>query len=595
MANNTNIELHAINVLENALLRTEIVTPQINRQDALPTWDGFLTVYNNEESTRKDNINKRIPVQVKGTKVERLSNKPISFAVDIADLKNFERDGGAIFFVVQIKNYDEFRIFYKILLRFDLRKLIASTEEQKTKTIHLEKFPSRHVDGMKKILFEFSYNQLKQGALLPNINSLSDLESSSFAVENCELSLSNIQISSQELKANDLLDRESYIYAKPKELGISFAVDKIRIKEIKFSESKPIIVNGKEYYSEYTVIHKSDKSIELQFGKGLFFHVINDVLKLDYKYKGNLEEQIKDLTFLTTVSDGFSIKTKNEVTLLSVPSSISADIKDFSQRLNWLQRLEKTLKLLKIRNPLDIEKLSEKDYKKINLLIDGILDHKPIKLISNDKTTFGILKIANLKILICCTKDTNSDGVYIKDFKNMTSITFRLNMQGDSVRTSISPYCLLTELDLIDCDNYNFTDILSSVQNYPYTSIYGDLIIRLVLRLLNFYDTIEIPNKIILDETLKLCNYLQEQDKDLECLCKINSLQIEKRRRKLTTKENSYLLSLKNNNANITYQLAANILLESYNEAELLYSQLTQEEKDAFDSFPIKNLWKNPN
>lgn len=41
------------------------------------------------------------------------------------------------------------------------------------------------------------------------------------------------------------------------------------------------------------------------------------------------------------------------------------------------------------------------------------------------------------------------------------------------------------------------------------------------------------------------------------------------------------------------YQLAANILLESFYEAQLIYDQLCPEEKEVFASYPIMNLWKS--
>ena len=41
------------------------------------------------------------------------------------------------------------------------------------------------------------------------------------------------------------------------------------------------------------------------------------------------------------------------------------------------------------------------------------------------------------------------------------------------------------------------------------------------------------------------------------------------------------------------YQLAANILLESFYEAHLIYDRLCPEEKEVFASYPIMNLWKS--
>ena len=73
---------------------------------------------------------------------------------------------------------------------------------------------------------------------------------------------------------------------------------------------------------------------------------------------------------------------------------------------------------------------------------------------------------------------------------------------------------------------------------------------------------------------------------------RINQIQIEKRLRKLSKEEIKYLISLKASGIPIQYQLAANILLDSFQEAAIVYDQLSDAEKQFFDAFPIRTLWK---
>ena len=68
------------------------------------------------------------------------------------------------------------------------------------------------------------------------------------------------------------------------------------------------------------------------------------------------------------------------------------------------------------------------------------------------------------------------------------------------------------------------------------------------------------------------------------------------RNRKILTlnpEEIQYLSSMKSKGIPAQYQLAANILLESFYEAQLIYDQLCPEEKEVFASYPIMNLWKS--
>ena len=96
-----------------------------------------------------------------------------------------------------------------------------------------------------------------------------------------------------------------------------------------------------------------------------------------------------------------------------------------------------------------------------------------------------------------------------------------------------------------------------------------------------------------LDVVIQLLDFLSEKDSSQVDLYQINRLQTEKRRRKLNPEEIQYLSSMKTKGIPAQYQLAANILLESFYEAHLIYDRLCPEEKEVFASYPIMNLWKS--
>ena len=93
---------------------------------------------------------------------------------------------------------------------------------------------------------------------------------------------------------------------------------------------------------------------------------------------------------------------------------------------------------------------------------------------------------------------------------------------------------------------------------------------------------------------MELYAYLLNHDDsaDTQMICQVNVLQIEKRRRALSTDENLYLIDLKNAVDTPTrFRLAAAVLLESFVEASHFYNQMGEEERKEFDSFPISHLW----
>lgn len=94
---NVVIEQASINMLENAVLRTEVIAPDICKNDKTPSWDGVLRLYRSHKTFSKSDLCGVIPIQVKGTRVNKLSTGKITFQADVSDLKNYQKGGGVIF------------------------------------------------------------------------------------------------------------------------------------------------------------------------------------------------------------------------------------------------------------------------------------------------------------------------------------------------------------------------------------------------------------------------------------------------------------------------------------------------------------------
>ena len=182
------VERVAVNKLENALLSTGLVVPTIPTGDKAPSWDGEISLYRSHVSFPKRELVGRLPVQVKGTHVKKFQKKA-NHQVEVADLRNFFRDGGAIFFVVQIMTDEQYKIFYAPLLRFQLQKLLEQAGNQKTKQITLEEFPIKDKNGMVRILSDFLTNREKQWNLLPSIKNLNDLAESGMVIDHLGFSV----------------------------------------------------------------------------------------------------------------------------------------------------------------------------------------------------------------------------------------------------------------------------------------------------------------------------------------------------------------------------------------------------------------------
>ena len=258
-------------------------------------------------------------------------------------------------------------------------------------------------------------------------------------------------------------------------------------------------------------------------------------------------------------------------------------------RLTALIRVDKVMEILHVKKDLEMSKLSDVGLQNLNFLVCGILDGTPVPLSINGKMGCGKLDIGNVSVAIQARNNPNGSGALISDFFTTDDVVLTENGTHPEQGKKVSPYVLMTADSVELFDNINLLDIAESVRKYPYSDLYGEKIVCLVLELLKYYD--EKGNINILDIVIQLIDFLQRNDIKQPDLHVINRIQTEKRRRPLTKEEVQYLVSLKVEGVPHQYQLAANILLESFREAQLIYEQLDQNEREMFDAYPIKNLW----
>lgn len=586
--NKTVIEMTSISKVKDAVLRTGVVEPDIRDNDKTPSWDGELRLYKSQESFSKDSLIGNIPVQVKGTWVNRFSKNKATFQVEVSDLRNYLQGGGVMFFLVQIKDFDSYKIYFAALLPFDLRRLLDEAKDQKTKQIKLEQFPHKYRDGVLRILSGFITNKRKQGILLPNIRSMLDLNGAKIEIEQLEFSVPSIGLKTPEAVFEEILQNPLYIYAKPKNLEASFAVDKIFPEEIITHHTSSVEVNGEVLYDRVDFIRKVGGIKQIKIADSFLFTINEGHLSFNYSFNGTLNEQIQSLTLLDALVQGQKVKIGKQEMPFSNLTLNGHTPEQITRRLSMLRRAKEVLLQLRVKKDLEFGRSPEEDLQKLSFLATGVLDKTPVPISINGKGGVGILRIGNIDLLLSLKKYAHNKFM-VSNFFDTRDIVLTKDKNTLKNGMPVSPYIMLN-VDLLDSvDNLNLDEIAPSIMSYPYWDAYGNKIILLVLELLKFYD--KKRNDDILDIVTQLLSFIKENDCEMEELCKINQLQTEKRRRTLTKEEIKYLASLKQSGISLPYQLAANILLESFGEAQLIYDQLEDQERKEFDCYPIKNLW----
>lgn len=585
----TIIEMSAVNKLEAALLSTGMIVPNISKSDSVPSWDGEILLYKSRDDLSKGNLSGKIPVQVKGTMVTRFEKKKAVFQADVRDLQNYFNDNGAMFFLIQLKDFDTYKIYYASLLPFDLRRLLEQAEGQKTKQITLDEFPYKYRDGIVRVVSDFIINKNKRAQLLPDVRSLVDLENSKMEVEKLELSIPRFGIKNEDEMFSEILARPLYVYAKPQNIEASFVVDKFRPEKVIIQQNTPVIVNGEILYDKIEEIRQIGKAKLLKIGNDITILLNENKWTINYSFQGTLHEQIPEMRMLLALSKGQEARIGNRVFSHGNMNLNGHTLEDMEKRLSDLLQIDETLKKLHVKKDLEFGNLSKIDLINLTHLVRGILDGNPVPLSINGKAGAGTLSIGNIKVAISSKCNPNGNDFLISNFFDGHFVTAK---EGDVPENGfeISPYHLMKSSSFLELDNADLSSVVKSVIKCPYSEIYVDYTINLILELIRLFD--DSKNDEALEVATQLLNHLRKHDDSQEELYRINQIQIEKRRRRLSKEEMQYLISLKASGIPIQYQLAANILLESFQEAAIVYEQLSESEKQCFDSFPIRTLWR---
>lgn len=589
--NSVDIEEEAVAKLKECMRQTGRVWPDINCNDKTPSWDGALYLYKTRGNRNKDNLIGRIPVQVKGKWVENYPTGKMKFSVDVSDLKNYRNDGGVLFFLVLMKDFDDYKIYYDSLLPVDLRDLIESAGEQSSKTITLSVFDYKYRDGIVRRLTDFLEDKKKQGQLLPDVRSIEDLGNFPLPIESIGFSVTSDSADVAQIE-NDILSYPRYLYAKPQNFDILLPIGKVEFDQLIRFQEMPIEVDGEILYDHIEVIRVLEKEDEIKIGGHLTFQRQDGKIIFRRGSGGTLKEYIRDLKLTIALAKHRPIKIGNQ-TLVTTDFHMDNDrFTILEQHLKQGEEIFKTLQKMNVQKDLDISSLSETEWSLLKYLVDGILFGKPVPLSVQGSEGSGTLTIGNITVLLVLCKAPSQEEYYIQDYfeNNFKDRALILSRGTPQEGKPVSPYIILDSNNLSYIDNVDFHKLVQSIKRFALFPLYGERITWLILDLLKMYDST--GNDTFMNTASELLDYLQENEPDNDAY-RINRIQIEKRCRELSKDELRYLKVLKADGKSTQFQLAASILLESYQEAQLLYDELPDSEKELFNEYPIMHLWKN--
>lgn len=587
-----NIESAAISEVKDSILCCDILSPYISENDKEPSWDGFIYLYK-DKGRKKENIQGRVAIQVKGELNSNFSLLEISHPADIADLKNYIKDNGVIYFVVYInkQNPRQRKLYYETLTPVKLALKLKSNENKTSLNIKLREFPSE--PGLQKVIFlNFLKDSRQQVSYSPhNIISINEVNQNNvkgftYLPENYK-SFTNTQS-----LFNALNNNEIYFYVSDENKNLIptdfFTSSERKLGIVDTVVDCPISIKDKVYYNDFKRVFSED-TMTIHIGNCMLLSINEQGgSKFDFKLTSSARKNIDDLAFyVEAVKNGckFSIRDK-EFSFTIINSTIEDHLIFLEGKLTFLNRVIDLFNILNIDGDLNLDTLSTSDEIFLDILFRAFLNKEDVDISVEGNASVTNLQIANIHLKLTVFK--KETGLYtIKDFFNPELQATRINENGD-VRL-VSPFSILEKEDYISVSNINHEVILNSYKSLSQFDYIYQIAILDMLKMLSAYD--DEPNEKLFNLIKNISDWIFDESKDnipIEIKL-LNRLQIIKRERIFNEEEKSQLVEL-SENPNIECKLAANILLGYKDAANIYFNRLTNQEQEVFKSFPIYKL-----
>ena len=590
MKNSNQIELLAVNAVEDFFAKIERINPMIPLADKEPSWDGFLYLYS-DDSMKKETMIGRIPVQVKGKTGEFVES--LSYPINTSDLRNYMREGGCIYFVVLINDRQERKIFYRMLIPVELQNILKGKEQQKS--INVKMKPLEDSDDVYHSLVDFYRDMKKQTGSPIKTLSLKDLVDGNY--DTFRFSLSGFDANKESLE-NFITRKAICLYVKSTDANAS----DIPIREgrcfLKLIQDvkQAVSVNGTVFYNSFEKTYEKNKVI---LGIGHCLKVAFDsqnpiVMTFNIKFEATeLKAMSQDIQFVLAVIENMSFNIGDFQ--VDIPSD------DESQKLYdllkgeyvRLQRVEILLERLHVIKGLDLSTMQKVDWETMNILMAGILDEKELALNVKESRLHNI-KVGNLMfLLLVCLQKSGKFRIY--DYFTPLSALMLISPEGYEA----SKYAVLEVDGYVRYDNIDFSNILPSISvlkaKHEYVLDYAKFEVFNMLKAYCKLAGDKEKSALLLNTSSDVIDWMIRESKDAdeklayECYAYLVKFLKNSLSKEDIDTLNGVLYSDKGD-----YPLKANValLLKNKSAFDVFYSKMTKEDIEGFKESPFEELRK---
>ena len=587
------IEEKALNYFKNFIEDSNVISQYLDENDKEPCWDGHLYLYADGKKD-KDHQKGRVPVQIKGTEVDRFVTKGWKFKLEKNDLKAYLEEP-TFFIVCQVKKDSrERKLFYRELLPDLVNKLLrdmGKNDSRKTLfhplTENLREFEDQLMVflGNSKKMISFARSKLlsMEEAVKRGVKDFSFIAPSKYTDRLQLMKYLSTHSTRLYAKIDKELDVEMplsngpgrFVFQRDDEGEVKVG-DKVFFRGY-HSEIKDgrIIIKIADVMTVNLPIDNTDKEIA--------------TVKMTTKAK-YLKESINEAEF------GVALNDTGVLSIGSVELQMSVNEKDFVEKMRdnvvrW-KELDEVLDKLHVTKPFDLTKITDEQGKLIDILIETIGKGKTVKLPGQESTLF-LWEISNVRLLLWCGVGKDGECAIGDFFDKSVRISYKI---GENETINVSPYSYLQldrlweKVDNVDYDNLVASSEMAARQHeYCYMMSNYD-----VLAMITAADALENTDtersKKLLTEALKLDEWLidNEPKEDMRPLHIINRLQIRERQRGLTADELHLLEGmLSDDKSGDMVRIGAHLLLNHQKEFWSLFESLSDDDQKRVKKFPI--------
>lgn len=581
------IETAATSEIKSRIASTELLSQFINEGDKEPKWDGFIYAYSNK-SKSNDNMIGRAPVQIKGKLLKRLSKQGRTYPIARNNMISYRNDGGIMYYVVELTNDGRKKIFYASLTPYLLNSYLNLPCNGANINIRMKPLPEKDND-FENLVINFIKDCKRQAVLnttdknwtVPEIIKLLGPDNIKM---NCNFTARGYDVYDP---FSILMQNELYLYMENEESGLRFPIQYLsNIESICTEVEANVYANGKLYYNKITIEKSKDSNNSVRLGTSFKIIFSEEKAILKYNLKGTLDEQIHSIEFLKDMlSDEGIYFDENKFSI----SPTKKELKQFSDqgmddKLEKFYEIKTFLDRLGVKEAFEIEKATEKQLRDLEIFMKSLLHNEEIFFNETDLPPLGMFELGNLHLMLLLRQQEN--GSYkIKDYFR-TVMQCELDAEG---RYDTSQFCIMRADDYEKASNMDISLIEKSFKEHHNKAHY-DRTNLCLLEMIKAYDN-DTARTDLLSLAQNLCEWLIQSDEPIS-IYTLNLLQCVLRTRELSDGEIKEL-SVHTQDENTQIRLGANILLGNHRMARLEYNSLSNDDKEAFQQYPIFKFYEN--